>query len=216
MKWYRLLRSIWQNTQQSAQRQESKSLDIPEGNLVLLWDHPERCNKIQDKYKESEFVIFHRHEEPNVYDIKPINGKGPVCTVNQHQLQDLKRIQEYKGSSDPYASHQGLPIPFYNPKVRQNKSPLTSHSYATHWKGEPPTLSLSTTASLGSEELRKAKSQSIAFCSEGLGKPFWIWWSNERYSTWGVHVRPILWATFETWQHTSFSTIYSFLSPYLL
>ena len=46
---------------ESAQRQKSKLLDIPGGNLVLLQDHLEGCNKIQDKYKEPEFVMVHRH-----------------------------------------------------------------------------------------------------------------------------------------------------------
>ena len=51
-------------------------------NLILLWDHPEVCNKIQDKYKETEFVMVNKHVEPNVCDIKPVNGKGPVHTLN--------------------------------------------------------------------------------------------------------------------------------------
>ena len=68
------LKSMQQSTQKSAQRQKCKSLDIPEGYLVLLQDHPEGHNKIQDKYKETEFVMVHRHVEPNVYDIKPVCG----------------------------------------------------------------------------------------------------------------------------------------------
>ena len=63
-------------------RQKCKTLDILDGNLVLLLDHLEGCNKIQDKYKEPEFVMVCRHAEPNVYDIKPVNGKGPVHIVN--------------------------------------------------------------------------------------------------------------------------------------
>ena len=76
------LKASNKSTQKSAQRQKCKSLDIREGNLVLLQDHPGGCNKIQDKYKETEFVVVHRHVEPNVYHIKPVNGKGPVCIVN--------------------------------------------------------------------------------------------------------------------------------------
>ena len=124
----------------------------------MLCDHPEGQNKIQDKYKETEFVVVHRHVEPNVYNIKPVNGKCQMHTVNQHQLQDLERTQEDKDSKDPYASHQGLQIPSYNPDLSKDKLPLkTSHPYATHSKREPPTLSLSTTASVGSGGLRKAK-----------------------------------------------------------
>ena len=70
--------------------------------------------------------MVHRHAEPNVYDIKLVNGKGPVCTVNQCQLQD-------NYSKDFYASHLGLQVPSYNPSISRDKSPLkVSHPYATH------------------------------------------------------------------------------------
>ena len=96
-------------------------------------------------------------------------------SVNQCQLQNLERTQEDKDSKDPYASHQGLQVPSYNPDLSKDKLPLnTSHPYATHSKGEPPTLSLSTTASVRSGGLRKAQTQSVTFCSKCLGKPFWI------------------------------------------
>ena len=71
--------------------------------------------------------------------------------------------------------HQGLQVKSYNPDISKDKSPLkVSHPYATHSKGEPPTLSLSTTAGVGSGELRGAQAQSVTFCSRCLGKPFWI------------------------------------------
>ena len=56
----------------------SLELEIPEGKLVLLCDHPEGHNKIQDKYKSEEFVVVGKCPEPNVYHIKPVNGSGPV------------------------------------------------------------------------------------------------------------------------------------------
>ena len=63
----------------------------------------------------------------------------------------------------------------------RDKSPhKTSHPYATHSKGEPPTLSLSTTAGVGSGGLRKAQTQSVTFCSKCLSKPFWIWQFNTK------------------------------------
>ena len=60
-----------------------KALEIPIGNLVLLHDHPKGHNKIQDNYKTELFVIESKHQDPNVYIIKPLNGKGPMHTVNQ-------------------------------------------------------------------------------------------------------------------------------------
>ena len=101
--------------------------------------------------------------------------KAPVHTVNQHQLQDLERTQEDKDYKDPHSSYKGIQVPSYNPDLSRDKLPLkTSHPYATCSKGEPPTLSLSTTAGVGSGGLRKAQTQSVMFCSKCLGKPFWI------------------------------------------
>ena len=59
-----------------------KALKIPLGNLVLLWDHPEGHNKIQDNYKSELFVIESKHQDLKLYIIKPLNGKGPMCTIN--------------------------------------------------------------------------------------------------------------------------------------
>ena len=60
----------------------TESLEIPKGNFVLLHDHPESHNKIQDKYKSEEFVVVGKHPDPNVYHIKPVNGNGPEWIVN--------------------------------------------------------------------------------------------------------------------------------------
>ena len=62
-----------------------KALDIPFDNLVLLCDHPEGHNKIQDNYRSELFIVKSKHQDPNVYIIKPLNGKGPMCMVNKIQ-----------------------------------------------------------------------------------------------------------------------------------
>ena len=64
---------------------EPKSLEIPEGNLVLLCNHLEGHNKIQDKYKSEKFVVVGKCPEPNVYCIKPVNGNGPEQNLEQYQ-----------------------------------------------------------------------------------------------------------------------------------
>ena len=61
------LKSIKKSAEQNALRTGGKELSIPEGNLVLLWDHPEGCNKIQDCFKDQEFVVVKQLHEPNVY-----------------------------------------------------------------------------------------------------------------------------------------------------
>ena len=60
------LKSIKKSEEQSALRTGGKELSIPEGNLVLLWDHPESCNKIQDHFNDQEFVVVKQLHEPNV------------------------------------------------------------------------------------------------------------------------------------------------------
>ena len=93
--------------QKSAGRLNQKSLEILEGNLVLLQDHPEGHNKIQDRYKSKKFVVVGKHPEPNVYCIKPVNGNGPEQTVNQCQLQDLGETQNDGGLPSPQNDHDG-------------------------------------------------------------------------------------------------------------
>ena len=91
-----------------AGRLNQKLLEIPEGNLVLLWDHPEGHNKIQDKYKSEKFVVVGKHSEPSVYHIKPVNGNGPEWAVNRCQLQDLGKTQNDGGFTSPQNNHDGV------------------------------------------------------------------------------------------------------------
>ena len=168
------LRSIRQSTQKSAGRLNQKSLEIPEGNLVLLRDHPEGHNKIQDKYKSEKFVVVGKRPEPNVYRIKPVNGNGPERTVNRRQLQDLGKTQNDGGLTSPQNIHDGIQVPSFNPKTMTSKTPPISHGYATRSKGRPPVHSLSTTAGVGSSGLRPAQPQRVTFCSRCTGNSFWI------------------------------------------
>ena len=119
-------------------------------------------------------MVVGKHPEPNVYCIKPVNGNGPEQTVNQHKLQDLGETQNYGGFTSPQNDHDRVQVPSFNPKPMNIKTPPISHPYATHSKGRPPVHSLSTTASVGSSELRPAQPQRVTFCSRCTGKSFWI------------------------------------------
>ena len=44
---------------------KGKDLDVPVGNLVLLQDHPEGRNKIQDRNKSELNIVVHKGERPN-------------------------------------------------------------------------------------------------------------------------------------------------------
>ena len=46
-------------------------IDIPPGNLVLLHDHPEGRNKIQDHYKPDLFQVIKKGDRLNNFWIKP-------------------------------------------------------------------------------------------------------------------------------------------------
>ena len=116
-----------------------KDLKRPIGNLVLLCDHPEGQNKIQDHYKSELFVIESKHWDPNVYKIKPLCGKGPMCMVNWWQLFYLQKSPEdnlLHPAPDTY-----LPIMLTQklPKV-----PQITHPYGTRSNTKVDSASLTT------------------------------------------------------------------------
>ena len=63
------LKRIKQSVEKSVYQTGGKALKIPIGNLVLLHDHPEGLNKIQEHYKSKLFVMESKHQDPNVYNI---------------------------------------------------------------------------------------------------------------------------------------------------
>ena len=133
------LKRIKQSVEKSVSQAGGKDLAIPIGNLVLLHDHPEGQNKIQDHYKRELFVIESKHRDPNVYKIKPLCGKGLMCMVNQWQLFDLQ-----KSSGDNLlhlAPDTYLPIMLTQklPKV-----PQITHPYGTWSKTKVDSSSLTT------------------------------------------------------------------------
>ena len=85
------LKLICKTTQYSKAHAGSKQLLILVGNHALLPDHPEGCNKIQDRYKPDIYVVVGHHQETNVYYIQLLNPdhKGHPKVVNHHQIYDL-------------------------------------------------------------------------------------------------------------------------------
>ena len=64
------LKGIHKSTKRNQDHTSGKDITIPVGNHVLLWDHPEGCNKIQDHYKPDVYIVVGHHpEEPNIYYI---------------------------------------------------------------------------------------------------------------------------------------------------
>ena len=69
-----------------------KELVILKGNHILLHDHPEGRNKIQNRFKPDVFVVVDHYKEPNVYYIKRLNADKDAQpkVVHRCQLFDLK------------------------------------------------------------------------------------------------------------------------------
>ena len=60
---------------------------------MLLKDHPEGWNKIQENYKSELLGVAAYHKDPDVYVIQSINKKEPKRTVNRWQLFNLKNLR---------------------------------------------------------------------------------------------------------------------------
>ena len=80
------LKGIHKSTKWNKDWTGGKDITIPVGNHVLLCDHPEGHNKIQDQYKSELYIVVGHHQEPNVYYIKLLNSNKPgqPKVVNQH------------------------------------------------------------------------------------------------------------------------------------
>ena len=77
------LKHIRQSAKKSQTRAGDKTLHIPIGNVVLLRDHPEGQNKIQDNNKSELFDTVAYHKNPHVYIIQSLNKKGPKRDTQQ-------------------------------------------------------------------------------------------------------------------------------------
>ena len=136
------LKRIKQSAEKSVSQTGGKALKIPVGNLVLLHDHPEGQNKIQDHYKSKLFVMESKHWDPNVYYIKLLCGKCPMHMANCRQLFDLQKSPGdnlLHPAPDTY-----LPI-MPNKKSPDTKTPQLSHPYGTQSKTKVNSASLMST-----------------------------------------------------------------------
>ena len=133
------LKRMKMSAEKSVSRAGEKALNIPIGYLVLLRDHPEGQNKIQDNYKNELFVMESQHQDPNVYTIKPLNGKGPMHKVNLWQLFDLQKTQGSDKPSNP-APNTILPTLLVKKPTRGSITPQHTHLYGTRSKTQANTI----------------------------------------------------------------------------
>ena len=137
----RALKGITTSAEKSASQAGGKALEIPIANLVLLCDHPEGQNKIQDNYKNELFHMESKHQDLNVYIIKPCNGKGPMCMVNQQQLFDLHKTQGSDMPSTP-APDTKLPTLLVKKPISGITTPQYAHPYGTRSRTEANSMVL--------------------------------------------------------------------------
>ena len=71
-----------------------KDMIIPVGNLILLRDHPEGHNKIQDNNKDQIYVVTRHHNHKNAYFVKLLGSKVQPKQVNCREMFDLRITED--------------------------------------------------------------------------------------------------------------------------
>ena len=126
------MNGIHKTTKCNKDHTSGKDITIPVGNHVLLCDHPEGHNKIQDRYKSEIYVVVGHHQEPNVYYIQLLNSSKPgqPRVVNRRQLFDLKRSEP--PSASPTGDDGFALVPSFLHRQPTNFMSNFSHSNDSH------------------------------------------------------------------------------------
>ena len=103
-----------------------KDLIIPVGNLVLLRDHPEGRNKIQDNNKDQIYIVTGHHGNRNAYFVKPLGSKCQPKQVNRREMFDLgitedQELERQKQENEKEEEDETSDLPLYNPAVSRKK-----------------------------------------------------------------------------------------------
>ena len=129
----RAMRNIKATAAKNKRTAGGSDIDIAPGNLVLLRDHPEGRNKIQDHYKSDLFQVIKKGERLNNFRIKPIGSSGHPKEVNRRQLFDISITEEglagRKEEEDQEKDEEEPAIPTYNPQLAKLSPVRPGHSY---------------------------------------------------------------------------------------
>ena len=101
-----------------------KDLVIPVGNLVLLRDHPEGRNKIQDNNKDQIYIVTGHHDNRNAYFVKPLGSKCQPKQVNQREMFDLgitEDLELERQKQEKEEEDENSELPLFNPAVSRKK-----------------------------------------------------------------------------------------------
>ena len=110
-----------------------KDLLIPIGNLVLLRDHLEGCNKIQDNNKDQIYVITGHHDHKNAYFITPLGGKVHPKQVNCREMFNLgitkdQEMERRKQEEENEEENENEDLQLYQPAIVRKKD-FIQHPY---------------------------------------------------------------------------------------
>ena len=110
-----------------------KDLVIPIGNLVLLHDHPEGRNQIQDNNKDQIYIVTGHHDHQNAYFVKPLGSKCQPKQVNRQEMFDLgitedQELERQKQEEENEEEDENRKLPLYNPAVSRKKD-FIKHPY---------------------------------------------------------------------------------------
>ena len=110
-----------------------KDLVIPVGNLVLLCDHPEGCNKIQNNNKDQIYIVTSHHEHKNAYFVKPLGSKIAPKRVNRCKMFDLGITEEQelecpKQEEEGEEEGEDKDLPLYQHAIARKKD-FNLHPY---------------------------------------------------------------------------------------
>ena len=94
--------------------------------MVLLRDHPEGRNKIQDNNKDQIYIVTGHHENRNAYFVKPLGSKcqpkqgyrREMFDLGLTENQELERQKQEKGNEEEEETSE---LPLYNQAVSRKK-----------------------------------------------------------------------------------------------
>ena len=90
--------------------------------MVLLRDHPEGRNKIQDNNKDQIYIITGHHNHQNAYFVKPLGSKCQPKQVNRREMFDFGIMEDQelecrKQEEEDEEEGENSGLPLYNPAV---------------------------------------------------------------------------------------------------
>ena len=101
--------------------------------MVLLRDHPEGRNKIQDNNKDQIYIVTRHHDNHNAYFVKPLGSKCQPKQVNRWEMFDLgitedQELERQKQEKEKEEEDETSELPLYNPAVSRKKD-FIEHPY---------------------------------------------------------------------------------------